>query len=237
MTKQSQEGDRNPFTEWIDDTHKKFTIIGIFGGLSVYLTQIPLDVTIPIQAGIAGSLLIFFLLTSLIILEGVEKALDMVNDVNPELFLYIFTVVGLVGIQIAVVSVIDKYSQGAAPLVDAALTVGISFYYVAYFFVMNPFSQIEQDNLLRLAMAYSPHIGAAWILLTEISSYVKGEQYIADFTWDPYVSGTLVLVFTHFVLMVITFTVFTSVEYGLNRVPLAIKKLRSHTEIDKKKRL
>ena len=185
-----EDKEQNSFSNWIDRIYKKFTIIGIFGGLSVYLTQIPSEITVAIQAGIAGSLLVFSIITALIILEGMEKALEMANKMNPDMFLYIFTVVGLVGILIAVLSVMDRFSQGATPLIDAATTVGVSLYYIAYFFFNNPFSKIEPDNLLHRAMAYSPHIAGGWMFLTELANKGKGESLLTtSISWDPYIRG------------------------------------------------
>lgn len=211
--------DKSSINAWVDRNYKKFTTIGIFGALSVYLTQIPVKTSPRIQAGIAGSLLIFSLLTILVLFDGVEETLKLANRSDPDMILFMLIIFSLVGILMAVVSILSEFSRGATPLIDWATSIGFALYYFTFFFSDNPFDKIEPKNKFRQAIKYSPHISGAWIILADLLERYQGESTIIGQTsWDPVIFGVFVLIFTHFLLMLWIVVAFITSDFIINKV-------------------
>lgn len=219
------------FDEWIDDNYKKFTSIGIFGGMSVYLTQLPIEISLPIQAGIAGSLLIFSILTLIILFDGIDKTILLAKDTNPEIFVFMLIITSLVGILVSVVTILSKYSRGAAPLLDAAFTVGIVVYYLTHLFSNNSFREVEPTNIYQEGIVYSPYIGAFWMMLAIAYRSVNNEPtLLSEVSWEPHFAGALTLVLTHFICTFIVFSCLAIAEYLTDRVPNKYHEIRKNFE-------
>ena len=185
--------------------------------------------SLAIQAGIAGSLLIFFLLGVIILLDGVEKTMMLANDNNPDLFLFMLFIASLVGIMISVVTILGHYSQGATPLIDAATSVGIAIYYIAYFFSNNPFAEIEPDNMYQQAMVYSPHLGTALMFAISLFQHIQGKAtLINSVSWEPDTIAVLTFVMIHLFLTLLVFGCFVVSEYLVDRGPHAVRKIRKN---------
>lgn len=227
--KTTTEDETSLFDDWIDENYKKFTSIGIFGGLSVYLTQIPIETSLPIQAGIAGSLLIFIILTLTILFDGVDRCLSLASNSNPDFFIFMLIVSGLAGILVAVGAILGKYSEGATPLIDAASTIGIFIYYMSYFFLNSPFKEIERDNRYRLGMVHSPTIAVVWMVITILYQSIRGEPtMLATVSWDPHVVGVLTLSVTHFLLTLLVFGSLVLLEAVAKGAPHVYRRIRKY---------
>lgn len=161
LGEESRESESRSIESYFTTNYELFTILGLFAALSVYLTQLPNEMSVEVQAGIGGSLILFVIIGFVVINKTSNCAASALNE---GLFLrfsaYILIIFCLGGLEISVVSLMNRYSQGTVPLIDYSITFGFTASYIAFLQQDNGFMSYEGSTPLQNLIPYSPHIAA-----------------------------------------------------------------------------
>ncbi|WP_312911370.1 hypothetical protein [Natronosalvus caseinilyticus] len=189
--------------------YELFAILGLFAALSVYLTQLPDEMSIEVQAGIGGSLIIFVIIAFVVINKASNCAsYALAQGQFLRFSAYIVIMFCLGSLILSVVSVMNRYSEGTVPLIDYSMTFGFSISYIS--FVQKDGAVIKYDggSLLENLIPYSPYLAAALLSVWHLQTGVFDESIRA--AQDEVMFGVVIgLALVHF---------FTSIVIGTSMI-------------------
>lgn len=172
MTEEDKGSDPTPppsIEEFVISNYQIFTVIGVLGGLSVYLAQLSEDLPHP-RYGIAGSLLMFLIFSSIALKNGMIAAVRARSQdglISHLLYLgYLGIVIGITGIMIAITILLaTHFPVGAGRLLGWIILQFFGLVYLGSIFNINYIANYEGETRFRYIIQYSPHISALFIIL------------------------------------------------------------------------
>ncbi|WP_435181749.1 hypothetical protein [Halorussus sp. AFM4] len=154
--------ERPPSLEaFLEANHQLFTVIGIFGALSVYLMKFQRSATA--STGAVGAVLVLFLLTSAVAVknsywcsERARRRGDYLLVFGYAVFMYAF-----VTLVVSVVLVIlTRYAEGAESVLGSSFVYALAFLYVPFAFRSDALRSFEGATPLAAGVRRAPHIAA-----------------------------------------------------------------------------
>lgn len=159
--------------EFIESNHELLTILGIFGAVSVYLTQLPIELATTARTGIAGSSILFVLTTFLVTWKAVTQGLLAVEENDISAVIYAIVAVCFLALIKSVWALINKFSEGIVPALDFAVAVSFGLLYVTSIPSSEVFTEYEGQEKIQKVVQNAPKIAAGYIglslLITETS--------------------------------------------------------------------
>ena len=159
--------------EFLDSNHQLFTVIGIFGALSVYLIKFQQSAAGTGGAtGAVGAILLLFLLTSVVAVRNSYRCTERARRHGAYLlvFGYAIFMYAFVTLVVSVLLVIvGRYAQGAESVLGSSFVYALVFLYVPFIFRADAFREFEEASLAAAGVRRAPHVGgvalAAWYLV------------------------------------------------------------------------
>lgn len=161
--------------EFIISNYQIFTVIGVLGGLSVYLAQLSEELPFP-RYGIAGSLLMFLIFSSVALKNGMiaaVRARSYSGIMSYFLyFCYLGVVVGIAGIMITItVLLATHFPTGTGKLLGWIILQFFTVVYFGFIFNVKYIAEYEGKTRFRYIIRYSPHISVLLIITWVISVF------------------------------------------------------------------
>ncbi|WP_132058789.1 hypothetical protein [Halorussus amylolyticus] len=147
--------------EFIESNHQLFTIIGMFGALSVYLIEF--QQSAGVSRGSVGAVLVLFLLTSALAVRNSYLCTERARDHGEYLLVFGFAVFmyAFVTLAVSVTLVIaSRYAEGAENVIGSSLIYALVFIYIPFVFRADIFTEFDGSAHAAAAIRYAPHLGA-----------------------------------------------------------------------------
>jgi len=207
-------GDERPPTmeEFLDSNHQLFTVIGIFGALSVYLIKFQQSADGSGAAtGSVGAILVLFLLTSAVAVRNSYRCTERARQHGAYLlvFGYAIFMYAFVTLVVSVLLVIvGRYAQGAESVLGSSFVYALVFVYVPFIFRADAFREFGGSSLAAGGVRRAPHIGAVALAAWYLVQWHRDNLPALELDSAAYSIGIVVsLVGNHFVLTAVAFGV------------------------------
>jgi hypothetical protein len=150
--------------EFLESNHQLFTVIGIFGALSVYLIKFQESAAeTGATTGSVGAILLLFLLTSSVAVRNSYRCTERARRHGAYLLVFGYAVFmySFVTLVVSVVLVIvGRYAQGAESVLGSSFVYALVFLYVPFIFRADAFRKFEGSSVATAGVRRTPHIGA-----------------------------------------------------------------------------
>lgn len=215
--------DRPPsLEEFLEENHRLFTSIGMFGALSVYLMEFQKTIA-GATGGPVGAILLLFLLTSFVAIRNSYRCTDRARKHGEYLlvFGYAIFMYSFVTLVVSVVFVIvGRYAQGAENVLSSSFVYALVFVYVPFIFRADAFREFDGAPAVSRAVRGCPYVAA--VLLAGWHAAQWGTDGLPALELDSaaYAIGiVLSLVGHHFVITVAVF----GLLWGANEVVTSVR--------------
>lgn len=146
---------------FLEANHQLFTVIGIFGALSVYLMKFQRSTTA--TTGAVGAVLLLFLLTSAVAVknsywcsERARRHGDYLLVFGYAVFMYAF-----VTLVVSVVLVIlSRFAEGAGSVLGSSFVYALAFVYVPFVFRADLLRTFDGATPFAAGVRRAPHLAA-----------------------------------------------------------------------------
>ena len=155
--------DRPPsLEEFLEENHRLFTVIGMFGALSVYLMKLRETVS-GVSGGPVGAVLLLFLLTSALAVRNSYRCTERARRHGAYLLVFGYAVFmySFVTLVVSVVFVIwSRYAQGAESVLGSSFVYALVFLYVPFAFRSDVLRGFDGETPLAAGIRRAPHLAA-----------------------------------------------------------------------------
>jgi uncharacterized membrane protein len=128
--------------EFLESNHQLFTVIGMFGALSVYLMKFQQSAA-DAGTGLVGAILLLFLLTSLVAVRNSYRCTERARRHGEYLLIFGYAIFmySFVTLVVSVVLVIvGEYATGAESVLGSSFVYALVFVYVPFIFRADRFA-------------------------------------------------------------------------------------------------
>ncbi|UPV76313.1 hypothetical protein M0R89_19310 (plasmid) [Halorussus limi] len=205
-------GDERPpsIEEFLESNHQLFTVIGIFGALSVYLIKFQQSAAETGAAtGSVGAILLLFLLTSSVAVRNSYRCTERARRHGAYLLVFGYAVFmySFVTLVVSVVLVIvGRYAQGAESVLGSSFVYALVFLYVPFIFRADAFREFEGSSVAAAGVRRAPHFGAVVLAAWYAMQWYRGTPPALELDSAAYSIGIVAsLVGNHFVLTAFAF--------------------------------
>ncbi|WP_134671457.1 hypothetical protein [Halorussus marinus] len=158
-----RDADRGPpsLEAFIESNHQLFTIIGMFGALSVYLMEFQASAST--ARGSVGAVLLLFLVSSGLAVRNSYRCTERAREHGEYLLVFGYAVFmySFVTLTVSVVLVIaSRYAEGAEHVLGSSFVYALVFIYVPFVFGAEAFADFDGSTRLAAAVRHAPHVGA-----------------------------------------------------------------------------
>jgi len=172
-----RDADRGPpsLEAFIESNHQLFTIIGMFGALSVYLMEF--QASTGTARGSVGAVLLLFLLSSALAIRNSYRCTERARAHGRYLLVFCYAVFmySFVTLTVSVVLVIaSRYAEGAEHVLGSSFVYALVFIYVPFVFGAEAFTDFDGATRLAGAVRYAPHLGALAMAAWYGGKWVRG---------------------------------------------------------------
>jgi len=210
-------GDERPPTieEFLETNHQLFTVIGMFGALSVYLMkfQQSADET---TTGSVGAISLLFLLTSAVAVRNSYRCTERARRHGEYLLVFGYAVFmySFVTLVVSVVLVIlGRYATGAESVLGSSFVYALVFVYVPFVFRADTFREFEGPGIAAVGVRYAPHLGLLGLVAWHAVRWPQGTLQALELGNAAYSIGFVIgLVGNHFVITACVFGVLWMVD-------------------------
>ena len=216
-------GDAGPpsLEEFIESNHQLFTVIGMFGALSVYLMQFQRSADV--QRGSVGAVLLLFLLTSTLAVKNSYRCTERAREHGEYLLVFGYAVFmySFVTLAVSVVLVIaSRYATGAEHVLGSSFIYALVFIYVPFVFRAGAFTRFDGTGRAASAVRYAPHLAALLLAAWYALKWSRGTLPAVEFGTAAYGIGfVLSMLGNH---LVVTGVVF-GVSWAVNRFAVRVR--------------
>ena len=212
-------GDERPPTieEFLDANHQLFTVIGIFGALSVYLIKFQQSAAgTGAATGSVGAILVLFLLTSAVAVRNSYRCTERARQHGAYLLVFGYAVFmySFVTLVVSVVLVIlGRYATGAESVLGSSFVYALVFVYVPFVFRADTFREFEGPGIAAVGVRYAPHLGLLGLVAWHAVRWPQGTLQALELGNAAYSIGFVIgLVGNHFVITACVFGVLWMVD-------------------------
>ncbi|WP_137286151.1 hypothetical protein [Halorussus salinisoli] len=206
--------------EFLETNHQLFTVIGIFGALSVYLMKFQESATT--TTGAVGAVLLLFLLTSSVAVRNSYRCAERARRHGDYLLIFGFAVFmyAFVTLAVSVVLVIlSRYAQGAENVLGSSFVYALVFVYVPFVFRADALREFEGAEPIAAGIRHAPHLAAVALAGWYAVEWYHGVLPTLELDSAAYSIGiALSLVGNHFVITAGVVGVLWAVNWVLTAV-------------------
>ncbi|MFC7079024.1 hypothetical protein [Halorussus caseinilyticus] len=188
--------------EFLETNHQLFTVIGIFGALSVYLMKFQQSTAT--STGAVGAVLLLFLLTSAVAVRNSYRCTERARRHGDYLLIFGYAVFmyAFVTLVVSVVLVIlSRYAQGAESVLGSSFVYALAFVYVPFVFGTDRLREFEGTTPMAAGVRYAPHLAALVLAGWYAMQWYRGVPPTLNLGSAAYSIGiALGLVANHFVI-------------------------------------
>ncbi|WP_135825260.1 hypothetical protein [Halorussus ruber] len=216
-------GDERPPTieEFLETNHQLFTVIGMFGALSVYLMKFQQSSS-EATTGSVGAILLLFLLTSSVAVRNSYRCTERARRHGEYLLVFGYAVFmySFVTLVVSVVLVIlGRYATGAESVLGSSFVYALVFVYVPFIFRADTFREFEGSRLAAAGIRRAPHLGGLALAGWYAVQWRRGTLPVLDLDSAAYSIGMVLgLVGNHFVITAGVFGALWAVDRVAERV-------------------
>lgn len=149
--------------EFLESNHRLFTLIGVFGALSVYLMQFERSMT-DAPGGPVGAVLLLFLCTSALAVRNAYRCTARARRHGAYLLVFGYAVFMYAFATLAasvLLLIASRYARGAENVLSSSFVYALVFVYVPLVFRADRFREFEGAPGVADAARRAPHIAAA----------------------------------------------------------------------------
>jgi hypothetical protein len=207
--------------EFLESNHQLFTVIGMFGALSVYLMKFQQSAA-DAGTGSVGAILLLFLLTSSVAVRNSYRCTERARRHGEYLLIFCYAVFmySFVTLVVSVVLVIlGRYATGAETVLGSSFVYALVFVYVPFIFRADTFTEFEGSGIAATGIRYAPHLGLLGLAGWHAMRWRQGAVPAFDLGSAAYSIGMVLgLVGNHFVITACVFSVLWVVDRCARRV-------------------
>ncbi|NEU58078.1 hypothetical protein [Halorussus sp. MSC15.2] len=218
----AETGDERPpsMEAFLESNHQLFTVIGIFGALSVYLMKFRQSTAT--RTGAVGAVLLLFLLTSFVAVKNSYRCTERARRHGDYLLLFGFAVFmyAFVTLVVSVLLVIlSGYAQGAESVLGSSFVYALVFVYVPFVFRADALREFSGRTPVASGIRYAPHLAAVALAGWYGTRWLRGSPPTLELDSAAYSIGiSLSLVANHFLITAGLVAVLWVAERGVTRV-------------------
>lgn len=217
-------GDESPtIKNFLETNHRLFTVIGVFGALSVYFSDLGNADDEITKLGVSASLLLFLSAAVVGYIET-SKAARRVRTQGSfkstlRLFPYSVIMYGLFFLGVSITAIIGRsYSKGGAGILATAFLYFIMFLYWAYIYNYADYGSRVDGELVKLAYDKSPILALIPTGLILYYQYRAGDIRNLLNTPATYDLGIVLKGITiHFLMVFGILSIFEIIRWGFRR--------------------
>lgn len=213
--------------EFLESNHQLFTVIGIFGALSVYLMKFQRS-SGEASTGSVGALLLLFLLTSSVAVRNSYRCTERARRHGEYLLVFGYAVFmySFVTLVVSVVLVIvGEYAAGAENVLGSSFVYALVFVYVPFIFRADTFTEFEGSGLAAAGIRRAPHLGGLALAGWHALRWQRGSVPALELDSAAYSIGIVLgLVGNHFVITACVFGALWAVDRFVRRFVAARAK-------------
>ncbi|WP_276302501.1 hypothetical protein [Halorussus lipolyticus] len=210
--------------EFLESNHQLFTVIGIFGALSVYLMKFQRS-SGEAGTGAVGAILLLFLLTSSVAVRNSYRCTERARKHGEYLLVFGYAVFmySFVTLVVSVVLVIvGEYATGAESVLGSSFVYALVFVYVPFIFRADIFTEFEGPGIAAGGVRHAPHLGLVGLAGWHAMQWPEGVFQTLELGNTAYSIGfVLGVVGNHFVITACVFGVLWVVDMCVRRVTAA----------------
>jgi uncharacterized membrane protein len=196
--------------EFLESNHQLFTVIGMFGALSVYLMKFQRSAA-EASTGSVGAILLLFLLTSSVAVRNSYRCTERARRHGEYLLIFGYAIFmySFVTLVVSVVLVIvGEYATGAESVLGSSFVYALVFVYVPFIFRADRFTEFEGTRVASVGIRHAPHIGALMLSGWYALQWRHGTFPAMELESAAYSIGIVMsLVGNHFVITACVFAV------------------------------
>ena len=148
--------------EFLESNHRLFTLIGVFGALSVYLMQFERAMT-DAPGGPVGASLLLFLCTSALAVRNSYRCTRRAHEHGAYLLLFgyaVFMYAFATLVASVLLLVVTRYARGAENVLSSSFVYALGFVYVPLVFRAERFRRFDGAPVAAAVGRYAPHVAA-----------------------------------------------------------------------------
>lgn len=216
--------DRPPSLEdFLEENHRLFTVIGMFGALSVYLMKFQ-ETIAGASGGPVGAVLLLFLLTSFMAVRNSYRCTERARKHGEYLLVFGYAVFmySFVTLVVSVVFVIvSRYAQGAENVLSSSFVYALVFVYVPFIFRADAFREFDGAPGVSWMVRHTPYVAAVLLAGWHAVQWTSGGLPPLELDSAAYSIGiVLSLVGNHFAITAVVF----GVLWVVNRVVTSVRE-------------
>lgn len=207
--------------EFLDANHRLFTLIGVFGGLSVYLMKFQASVS-GVSSGPVGAVLLLFLLTSAVAIRNSYRCTERAREHGSYLLVlgYAVFMYSFVTLAVSVVFVIlGRYAGGAESVLGSSVVFALLFVYVPFVFRADALLEFEGATPMTVGVRRAPYLSAGLLAAWYAREWHRDALPTLPLDSAAAAIGTVLsLVGNHFVITAVVVGLLWAVDRGVGRV-------------------
>lgn len=211
-------------TGFLEYHHRLFTVIGVFAGLSVYLSSLGKNGSIGVKMGVSASLMLFFISVGVgvwrtrLVTAKVRKQLTFKSMARTLPFRAIEF--SLMFLSAAILNIMwTRYSDEVGGILTSALITAFSFGYWTFVTDILRFDKRDSHTIIGRAYITVPHqaliVTAGWAYWMIMS---VGMTNPVSTTYSALVAQVIVSIFIHFLASLVVFRLLIGLDAGVHRI-------------------